>query len=308
MVMVSFSWLGLGGNAGSDGGGGGGGGWGAFTPNVGGFSGGGGWGSVGGFGGFGIGSSGGGFGGGSLFDVGRGGGGGGGSFGAFEPIDDGFTNSEPLDGYAGTTQTYDSITTTDLDTVTVTAPKPNYDPVGTLFNEQDPLFGQTNNELPITDIGIRVKGVLPDGHDDIVLERQVDETLQRDQSKLFEYFTGPIGSIYSGIKSVFNRDWWGVGFSLAGILPASRINRGVFAAERKAFWKAEAANNPNNYSAADLARMREGKPPIGSDGHPMELHHQDGTPEGAIEPMTRTDHRLGDNYRKNHPWVGGSDE
>jgi hypothetical protein len=49
--------------------------------------------------------------------------------------------------------------------------------------------------------------------------------------------------------------------------------------------------------------MMTGKPPIGDDGHPIELHHKDGTDKGPLNPMTRTDHRLGDNYKLNHPWV-----
>jgi len=51
----------------------------------------------------------------------------------------------------------------------------------------------------------------------------------------------------------------------------------------------------------DLARMEKGKPPIGPDGHPMELHHVDRTQNGPLEPMSRTDHRLGENMKKNHP-------
>ncbi len=81
----------------------------------------------------------------------------------------------------------------------------------------------------------------------------------------------------------------------------SKIDRAAFNAERKAFWKAEAKTNPENYSAENLARMEKGKPPIGPDGHPIELHHVDRTQSGPLEPMTRTDHRLGENMKKNHP-------
>lgn len=56
---------------------------------------------------------------------------------------------------------------------------------------------------------------------------------------------------------------------------------------------------PNSrLSAAPKGR---GSPPKGDDGHSVELHHRDGTMNGAIDEMTRTDHRLGDNYRRNHP-------
>lgn len=52
--------------------------------------------------------------------------------------------------------------------------------------------------------------------------------------------------------------------------------------------------------------MRAGKAPIGADGVLMELHHiqplcrgGSNTP-GNLQEMTRTDHRLGGNYRVNH--------
>ncbi len=54
-------------------------------------------------------------------------------------------------------------------------------------------------------------------------------------------------------------------------------------------------------SPADLERMRKGKPPIGPDGHPVELHHPGQRPEPPFYEMSRTDHRLGENYKKNHP-------
>jgi len=73
------------------------------------------------------------------------------------------------------------------------------------------------------------------------------------------------------------------------------------------FWKHEAETNPGAYSAENLARMRQGKAPIGNDGHPMELHHIKPLAEGGtntfdnLRSMTRTEHRLGDNYKLNHP-------
>ena len=83
----------------------------------------------------------------------------------------------------------------------------------------------------------------------------------------------------------------------------SKIDRAAFAVERKGYWKAEAQSNSGAYSADNVSRMQSGKAPIGSDGHPMELHHVDGTPNGGVSPMTRTEHRLGENYQKNHPWL-----
>jgi RHS repeat-associated protein len=86
-----------------------------------------------------------------------------------------------------------------------------------------------------------------------------------------------------------------------GTREASKIDRSKFKTIRENFWKAEAKNNPSKYSPEDLKNMQNGKPPKGSDGHPMELHHTDRTPDGPLQPMTRTDHRLGENYKKNHP-------
>jgi RHS repeat-associated protein len=85
----------------------------------------------------------------------------------------------------------------------------------------------------------------------------------------------------------------------------SRIDRGAFRSDREDFWKAEAKLQAlRKYSPEDLARMRVGKPPIGDDGHPMELHHVDRTPEGPLKPLTRTEHRIGENFKKNHPSDG----
>jgi RHS repeat-associated protein len=83
----------------------------------------------------------------------------------------------------------------------------------------------------------------------------------------------------------------------------TKIDRKEFRKTREQYWKDEAKNNREKYSDADLQRMDQGRAPIGKDGKPTELHHQDGTPEGEITPMERDDHRGGDNYIKNHPWL-----
>jgi len=46
---------------------------------------------------------------------------------------------------------------------------------------------------------------------------------------------------------------------------------------------------------------KPGKAPTGDDGHPVEIHHEGGKAKGPFREMTRSDHRLGDNYKKNHP-------
>jgi RHS repeat-associated protein len=82
--------------------------------------------------------------------------------------------------------------------------------------------------------------------------------------------------------------------------------RKEFDTVRTAFWKSEAAVNGGKYSAENLARMKLGKPPIAKDGFPLEIHHKRKLSEGGtnsldnLQPMTRTDHRLGNNYARNH--------
>ncbi len=49
---------------------------------------------------------------------------------------------------------------------------------------------------------------------------------------------------------------------------------------------------------------KRGNAPIGQDGHPVELHHRDQTSGSPVDEMTRTDHRLGDNYKENHSNTG----
>lgn len=88
---------------------------------------------------------------------------------------------------------------------------------------------------------------------------------------------------------------------------ASKIDRAAFAKERRAYWKAESKTNADKYTSGDVARMQKGGAPTGSDGHPMELHHNNRTPEGGVTPMTRTEHRLGDNYKRNHPPIKDKD-
>jgi hypothetical protein len=83
--------------------------------------------------------------------------------------------------------------------------------------------------------------------------------------------------------------------------------RKEFEAVRPKFWKHEAAARPGAYSPENIARMKQGKPPIGSDGFPMELHHKMPLAEGGtnafenLVPLTRTEHRLGINFKLNHP-------
>ena len=54
------------------------------------------------------------------------------------------------------------------------------------------------------------------------------------------------------------------------------------------------------------APAERGQAPIGSDGHPVEIHHEGQDPYGPASEMTRTQHRLGDNFSENHPNTGGA--
>jgi len=49
--------------------------------------------------------------------------------------------------------------------------------------------------------------------------------------------------------------------------------------------------------------MKRGSAPLDGTGHPYELHHPSGSPTDNLVPMTREQHRLGENYKLNHPWL-----
>lgn len=76
---------------------------------------------------------------------------------------------------------------------------------------------------------------------------------------------------------------------------------------KPARWMHEAATNAERYSPEQYTAMINGDAPMGTDGYPMELHHK--TPLAQcgsndfdnLQAMTRTDHRLGPNYKLNHP-------
>ncbi len=83
--------------------------------------------------------------------------------------------------------------------------------------------------------------------------------------------------------------------------------RREFEALKQQAWIEEAANNPSRYTPDQLARMRNGQAPVGADGYSMEVHHKIPLAEGGTNDtenlsfLSKTDHRLGPNYKRNHP-------
>jgi RHS repeat-associated protein len=83
--------------------------------------------------------------------------------------------------------------------------------------------------------------------------------------------------------------------------------RKEFNAVKPRAWMEEAARNPKKYTDKQLEAMRVGRAPVGSDNFTMEVHHRTPLAEGGantydnFEFLTRTDHRLGENYKLNHP-------
>jgi RHS repeat-associated protein len=49
---------------------------------------------------------------------------------------------------------------------------------------------------------------------------------------------------------------------------------------------------------------KRGNAPIGEDGNPVELHHEGQKPDSPLKELTKTDHRGGDNFKKNHENTG----
>jgi YD repeat-containing protein len=65
-----------------------------------------------------------------------------------------------------------------------------------------------------------------------------------------------------------------------------------------------ASGKPYESTPENQDKMKQGKSPTGNDGHPVELHHEGQKPNGPVKEMTRTEHRLGENFKKNHPNTG----
>ena len=63
-------------------------------------------------------------------------------------------------------------------------------------------------------------------------------------------------------------------------------------------------SKPYKTTPENKEQMKQGNAPTGTDGHPVELHHEGQKSNGPVKEMTRTEHRLGENFTKNHPNTG----
>ena len=98
-----------------------------------------------------------------------------------------------------------------------------------------------------------------------------------------------------------------IGFLIGSILGGTAGTRLGYGATRPGAPPGGGNNRGGNKLPDDRIQSPPGKrgdAPTGDDGYPVELHHRGQTPDGPLDEMTRTDHRLGDNYAKNHPNTG----
>jgi hypothetical protein len=83
--------------------------------------------------------------------------------------------------------------------------------------------------------------------------------------------------------------------------------RREFERMKSELWKQEAEKNPEQYTPEQLASIKQGNTPKDSDGKPLEVHHKKPLSEGGTNTFdnfqfgTREDHRIGPNFKKNHP-------
>jgi RHS repeat-associated protein len=64
------------------------------------------------------------------------------------------------------------------------------------------------------------------------------------------------------------------------------------------------SGKPYENTPENKEQMKQGNAPTGTDGKPVELHHEGQKPNGPVKEMTRTEHRVGENFKKNHPNTG----
>ncbi|HEU4932648.1 MAG TPA: HNH/ENDO VII family nuclease [Pyrinomonadaceae bacterium] len=88
----------------------------------------------------------------------------------------------------------------------------------------------------------------------------------------------------------------GVAVAAHGTLVVGNTLNNIFSKKKSAY-----ENTPENRE-----RMQQGRPPVGKDGNPVELHHKGQKPNGKIQELTREQHRGPGNHGKNHPNRGPS--
>lgn len=146
------------------------------------------------------------------------------------------------------------------------------------------------------------------------------------------WIPGPIGSLASiggaGIN-IYQGNYWAAAGELLGVVPFGKaIASGVKAAKSaKAvsggleglsdLGAGVASIVKNSKNATKGGRKipnsqlgapppKRGNAPIGSDGHPVELHHRGQSPNSPLDEMTRTEHRGQGNFGRNHSNTGQS--
>src|SRR5215469_16924696 len=63
-------------------------------------------------------------------------------------------------------------------------------------------------------------------------------------------------------------------------------------------------DNPYEATKENLNQMKQGRPPVGTDGKKVELHHKGQTNNSPLAEMTQTQHRGKGNFARNHSNTG----
>ncbi|MBX3110314.1 MAG: hypothetical protein KF743_14125, partial [Fimbriimonadaceae bacterium] len=85
-----------------------------------------------------------------------------------------------------------------------------------------------------------------------------------------------------------------------------QLRRKTFKANRMKYWRTEIADNPQKYSPAQKAAVKQNRAPTGSDGKPMEIHHRKLLKDGGtndqdnFEFLTFFEHRSKRNLNRRH--------
>jgi len=91
----------------------------------------------------------------------------------------------------------------------------------------------------------------------------------------------------------------------AGLAAHGTITAGIGATNlAKSALQDSSSGKPYENTPENQERMKQGKAPIGNDGKPVELHHEGQQANGQLTEKTQTEHRGGEDFKKNHPNTG----